>query len=87
LNQEPCSPDMAEEYTWHSTPNGEFRVRETRFGLFTSIDRDGNELVTGPTFDSVVQITPWHMHWEVNGYTPPVGQDEIVYDGVVGGKL
>ena len=87
MNQERCNPDMTEEHTWYSTPNGEFRVRKTRFGLHISYDRDGNELVTGLTLDSVVQMTPWHMFWEIYGYTPPEGQENIVYDGVVGGKL
>lgn len=85
-NQALCSPDM-EDYTWFPTPNGEFRIQKTRFGLFTSYNREGGGLVTGPTYDSVMMMTPWHLHWAVNGYTAPVGQEQTTYDGTVGGKL
>ena len=87
MNPALCSPDMSEEYTWYPTPYGEYRIFETRFGLFTSVKRDGTQMVTGGTREAVLSMTPWHMHWEVHGYTPPEGKENIVYDSVVGGKL
>ena len=75
------------EYTWFPTPYGEFRIAETRFGLFTSYNREGGGLVTGPTYDSVMVMTPCHLDWAVNGYTTPDGQQQTIYDGTVEGKL
>ena len=75
---------------WYTTPYGDFIMHETRFGMFHSKDRDGNGLVTGATLDAVWQMTPCHLQWAVEGYTPPDWFDESeikVYDGTVGGKL
>ena len=49
---------MSEEYTWYPTPYGEYRIYETRFGLFTSVKRDGTKMVTGGTREAVLSMTP-----------------------------
>ena len=75
---------------WYTTPYGDFIMHKTRFGMFHSKDREGNGLVTGATLDAVWQMTPCHLQWAVEGYTPPDWFDESeikVYDGTVGGKL
>lgn len=76
--------------TWYTTPHGDFKIEKKRFGTFRSLDREGNGLVTGATLDAVWQMTPLHLKWHVEGYTPPNWLDESEiksYDGIVGGKL
>jgi hypothetical protein len=76
--------------TWYTTPHGDFKIEKKRFGTFRSLDREGNGLVTGATLDAVWQMTPFHLKWHVEGYTPPnwLDKSEIKsYDGIVGGKL
>ena len=55
--------------TFYTTEYGDFAIKKTRFGLFTSYDRDSNNLVTGAAQDTVFQITPSHLKWAVVGYT------------------
>ena len=64
-----------------------FYIKETRFGLFVSILKKpyGAHFLTGPTRDSVLQMSRWHLMCL---------QDEtldentrVVNSGVVGGKL
>lgn len=73
--------------TFYTTEYGDFAIMKTRFGLYTSYDRECKQLVTGATWDSVFQITPSHLKWSVVGYTAPEGTEQVEYDGVVGGKL
>lgn len=73
--------------TYYTTPHGDFAIMKTRFGLFTSYDRDCNKLVTGGTWDAVFQMTPFHLQWAAEGYVAPEGKEVVEYDGVVGGKL
>lgn len=73
--------------TFYTTPHGDFAIKKTRFGLFTSYNRDGESMVTGGTWEATFTMTPHHMRWAVEGYTPPEGVDVVEYDGVVGGKL
>ena len=94
-NPAPSLPDnnlidpMTEQLldTYYSTPYGDFAIMKTRFGLFTSYDRDCVKMVTGGTWEAVFQMTPHHMKWAVEGYTAPEGKEVVEYDGVVGGKL
>jgi len=72
---------------YYVTPYGDFAIMKTRFGLFTSYNRDCEKLVTGATYDAVLQMTPCHLQWDVEGYTPPEGMTQTTYDGTVGGKL
>lgn len=70
-----------------TTEYGDFAIKKTRFGLFVSYDRELVEMVTAGTYEACWKMTPYHLMWKREGYTPPEGQDAISYDGVVGGKL
>ena len=72
---------------WYTTPYGDFMIHKTRFGLFRTVDREGNGLVTGGTAKAVFEMTPCHLMWEKEGYTPPEGVEVTTYSGTVGGKL
>ena len=72
---------------YYTTDFGDFAIKKTRFGLYTSYDRELVELVTGGTWDAVFQMTPCHLQWKREGYVAPEGKEVIEYDGVVGGKL
>ena len=52
---------VVNNYTWHTCEFGQFRIDKTRFGLYKSIGKDGDELVTGATEDDVVDVTPMHL--------------------------
>ena len=73
--------------TFYTTPYGDFAIKHTRFGLHTSYDREGNELVTALEWKHTFEMTPWHLKWAVEGYTPPEGTEQATYDSVVSGKL
>ena len=73
--------------TFYTTPHGDFAIKKTRFGLHVSYDREGNGLVTGLEWKHVFEMTPCHLKWAVEGYTPPEGSEQVTYDSVVGGKL
>lgn len=73
--------------TFYTTPYGDFAIKKSRFGLFISYKRDGEQMVTGGTWKATYTMTPLHMQWAVEGYTPPEGVESVSYSGVVGGKL
>ena len=73
--------------TFYTTPYGDFSIKKTRFGVHTSYDREGIDLVTGLEWIDVFTITPGHLQWEKEGYTPPEGTVQATYDSVVSGKL
>ena len=64
-----------------------FYVKETRFGLHTSILKEpyGAHFITGLHREGVIEITRWHLKCLQDGslheYT------RVVNSGVVGGKL
>ena len=62
-----------------------FYVWETRYGLFTTMTKEGREMITGGTKDGVIVMTRWHLKCEQDGtleqYTRVVG------DAFVSGKL
>ena len=64
-----------------------FYIKETRFGLFTSILKNplGQHFLTGATKDGVIQMSRWHLKCaqdnSLQDYT------RVVNSGVVGGKL
>ena len=62
-----------------------FYVWETRYGLFTSMTKEGRQMMTGGTKDGVILMTRWHLKCEQDGtleqYTRVVG------DSFVSGKL
>jgi hypothetical protein len=80
---------MPQEIT--NLPNGAelideaFYVWKTRYGLYSSMTKEGRAMLTGATKDGVVTMTRWHLKCEQDGtleqYTRVVG------DAFVGGKL
>ena len=50
-----------DEYAWFSTEHGAYRVVETRFGLYKSIDKEGNDLLCALTEEGVHACTPLHL--------------------------
>jgi hypothetical protein len=62
-----------------------FYVWKTRYGLFSTMTKEGRSMLTGGTKDGVIVITRWHLKCEQDGtleqYTRVVG------DAFVGGKL
>ena len=62
-----------------------FYVWKTRFGLYSTMTKEGRKMLTGGTYDGVVHMTRWHLQCEQEGtlhlYT------RVVNSGVVGGKL
>ena len=62
-----------------------FYVWETRYGLYSSMTKQGRQMMTGATKDGVTLMTRWHLKCEQDGtleqYTRVVG------DAFVGGKL
>tara|TARA_B100001939_G_scaffold277713_1_gene246077 strand:+ start:1091 stop:1387 length:297 start_codon:yes stop_codon:yes gene_type:complete len=64
-----------------------FYIKETRFGLFTSILKKplGQHFITGATKDGVITMSRWHLMClqdnSLQDYT------RIINNGIVGGKL
>ena len=62
-----------------------FYVWKTRFGLFTTMTKQGRKMLTGATREGVITMTHWHLKCEQDGtledYTRVVGS------AIVGGKL
>ena len=62
-----------------------FYVWKTRFGLYSTMTKQGRKMLTGGTREGVVRMTSWHLKCEQDGtlhlYT------HVVNSGVVGGKL
>ena len=74
-------PEIA-EYEWIDDC---FRVYETRFGLWSSVTKEGREMLTGLEKDAVITMTRWHLKCEQEGW--PENSVRVINDGVVGGKL
>ena len=72
---------MSEEITWYDDT---FKVFETRFGLFTSYDRELVELVTGGTYGACLRATMSHLQWKREGYVPPEGKESAEWKLVDG---
>lgn len=62
-----------------------FYVWETRFGLYSTMTREGRQMLTGGTKDGVITMTRWHLKCEQEGW--PEGSVRVVNNGIVGGKL
>ena len=50
-----------DEYAWFICEFGNYRVEKTRFGLYKSIDKEGNDLITGLTEEAIHNCTPLHL--------------------------
>ena len=62
-----------------------FYVWETRYGLYSTMTKQGRKMMTGATKDGVTIMTRWHLKCEQDGtleqYTRVVGS------AIVDGKL
>ena len=64
-----------------------FYIKETRFGLYTSILKEplGQHFITGATYQAVLTVTRWHLkvlqEGNLDEYT------RVINSGVVVGKL
>ena len=50
-----------DDYAWFTTEHGSYRVVKTRFGLYKSIDKEDNDLITALTEEGVHSCTPLHQ--------------------------
>ena len=67
---------------------GDFAIRKTRFGVFTSYDRELLDLVTAGTYEACMHATLCHLKWAREGYVAPEGKESTSnYSATVGGKL
>lgn len=73
---------MSEEFFWYDDT---FRVRESRFGLFISVMKDGREVITAPDEESCVRVTRFQLKGEQEGFPPECYSKS--YSATVGGKL
>ena len=64
-----------------------FYIKETRFGLHTSILKNplGQHFITGATRDGVLTMSRWHLKCLQDGSLDDYTR--VVNSGVVGGKL
>ncbi|ABA47041.1 gp72 [Synechococcus phage syn9] len=62
-----------------------FYVWETRFGLYSTMTKDGRNMLTGGTKDGVIIMTRWHLKCEQDGSLDD--HSRVVNSGVVEGKL
>jgi len=76
--------DIPEDVQWIDDV---FYIKKTRFGMFISILKEplGQHFITGPTEESVLNITRWHLKCIQDGTLDE--HTKVINDGVVGGKL
>ena len=74
-----------ETYEWYTTPYGDFRVEQKRFGTWTSYGKDGTPLITGLTEEVVMAGTRFHLEGVATNWANCTTSQQ--FDGVVGGKL
>ena len=74
-----------ETYEWYTTPYGDFRIEQRRFGTWTSFDTDGKALITGGTREAVLQGTGFHLEGVATHWANCTTSKQ--FDGTVGGKL
>ena len=62
-----------------------FYVWKTRFGLYSTMTKEGRNMLTGGTREGVITMTHWHLKCEQDGTLDQYSW--IVGDAFVGGKL
>jgi hypothetical protein len=60
-----------------------FRVEEKRWGTWTSYDKEDKELITSLHKEICISATRWYLKNKQEGFV----ENEVKYEGVVGGKL
>ncbi len=56
-----ASEVTVDTYTYHTCEYGTYRIAKTRYSLYKSIDKEGNDLITGLTEEAVHACTPLHL--------------------------
>ena len=76
--------DIPENVEWIDDA---FYIKETRFGLFTSILKEplGQHFITGATKDGVITVSRWHLMCLQDDTLQDYSR--VINSGVVGGKL
>ena len=62
-----------------------FYVWKTRFGLFSTMTKQGRKMLTGATRQGVIDMTHWHLKCEQDGTLEKYSR--VVGSAIVGGKL
>ena len=62
-----------------------FYVWETRFGLHSTMTKQGRKMLTGLKKEDVVNMTRWHLKCEQDGTLDKYSR--VVGSAIVGGKL
>ena len=61
-----------------------FYIWETRYGLFSSMTREGRKMITGAIRENVIIMTRWHLKCEQEGtldqYSRVVGTSYVGVD-------
>jgi hypothetical protein len=60
-----------------------FRVEEKKWGTWTSYDKEGKELITSLQKELCISATRWYLKEKQEGFV----ENQVKYEGVVGGKL
>ena len=62
-----------------------FRVYKRRSGLYSTVTKQGREMLTGLDEESTIAMTRWHLKCEQEGTLDD--NTRIIVDATVGGKL
>lgn len=62
-----------------------FYVWETRYGLFSTMTKEGRKMITGGTKDAAVTMTRWHLKCEQDGTL--ADHTRVIGSAIVDGKL
>tara|TARA_X000001036_G_scaffold210397_1_gene197664 strand:- start:32 stop:283 length:252 start_codon:yes stop_codon:yes gene_type:complete len=62
-----------------------FYVWETRYGLYSTMTKQGRQMMTGATKDGVTIMTRWHLKCEQEGW--PEGSVKVIHGASMGVKL
>jgi len=81
---ETVEKDIPDDVVWIDDA---FYVKETRFGLFTSILKRpfGQHFITGATKEGVTEMSRWHLKCIQDGTLDDYSR--VVNSGVIAGKL
>jgi hypothetical protein len=60
-----------------------FRVQETRFKMWKSYDKRGNEIILSLDREGCISATRFYLKGKLEGFSDPIS----THDGFVGGKL
>jgi hypothetical protein len=60
-----------------------FRVEEKKWGTWSSYDKEGKELITSLQKELCISATRWYLKNKQEGFV----ENQVKYEGVVGGKL